>query len=73
MNSKDQTPPCQHKFVSNGVVYKTGSQLPGSGAHSIEYFDAFFCEKCLQQEIKSLGVHGNIYGELKFNARPARY
>lgn len=71
-SSKDQTP-CQHKFVSDGVVYKIGSQLPGSGARSIEYFDAFFCEKCLQQYLKSLGAHGSTYDAIKFNARPARY
>jgi len=61
---------CKHKYVYQGIQYKVGGQLPGSGACSLEYFEVFYCEYCLSKETKSIGIHGNDYSAVAFNATP---
>lgn len=64
---------CEHVFRYEGVVYKVADHpRPGSGAHDRLYYDAYFCQHCLVQELKPLGRRGTTYDELLFGARPAR-
>lgn len=65
--------PEYHVWRYDGVVFKVNKKpKPGTSAHDIEYFDAYFCQHCLARELKSLGIYGNTYGEIRFGARPAR-
>ena len=61
---------CEHKFVYGGIKYKDGLySLPGTGAHSREYFDWFYCEKCLENKYVELSKRGDTYS-LWFDAKP---
>lgn len=62
---------CQHKFVYQGLVYDHDNhQLPGSGAHGRNYYEAYFCEKCLERKYVFLEQRGNSYYAPEFGATP---
>lgn len=55
-------PPCVHKYVFKGTVYSCSEyMLPGSGAYARIYEDAFYCEKCLDQQYRNSRTVGNTY------------
>lgn len=61
---------CEHKFVYQGMTYRCGHQLPGSSATSVEYFETYFCEKCLTKQYHSVGDQHDSYQAIKWNATP---
>jgi hypothetical protein len=62
---------CEHKFVFGGVKYEDGHYpLPGSGARSRQYFDFYFCEKCLEKKYEKLPFEDNTYSKVQFSASP---
>ena len=65
---------CDHKWIYGGIKYEIESYpLPGTGAHSVAYFDWFFCEKDPEHSrYVALGHHSDTYEKIKFNATPKR-
>ena len=52
----------EHEWEFQGVVYSECEYtLPGSGARSRIYEDAYFCVKCLKVVYKNSRRHGNTY------------
>jgi hypothetical protein len=65
------TPPCQHRFVYGGVKFSLSDYpIPGGGAYLRHYQDWFYCEKCLENQYRSLNFTDNSYQSIKFNAIP---
>lgn len=62
---------CEHNFQFQGVVYKSGRQLPGSGACARHYFDRYYCTKCLTTADRNEREHGNDYGKALDGTVPA--
>jgi hypothetical protein len=61
---------CEHEYVYGGVRYEDGEyHLPGTSAHPREYFNWFYCKKCLRNEYQRLATSGDTYGIL-FDAKP---
>lgn len=63
---------CDHKYVYKGIVYEVsrGRSLPGTSAKTVTYHEAYFCEKCLAQKHRALGVYGNSFENIRYNATP---
>ena len=62
---------CDHKWSFQGVVYWSGTQLPGSGARERVYGDdRFYCEKCLEQKTINERWQGNDYSKPIEGAMP---
>lgn len=72
MNDEDRMPEHEHDYVYRGVVFKVGDQLPGSSAKRVTYYDAFFCRKCLHEDLKMLSRKATTYEPIAFGAVPAR-
>jgi hypothetical protein len=60
--------PCECEYTYGGVKYKVAHQYPGSGARVIQYFDWYFCKKCLDSIYKQLDATSTTYDKLLFNA-----
>jgi len=55
---------CEHKYQYQGTVYWSDKYpLPGSGAHARIYGDRYFCERCLETQIKNERKEGNDYNK----------
>ena len=55
---------CEHKYQYQGTVYWSGEyNLSGSGAHARIYGDRYYCEKCLDTQIKNERIEGNDYNK----------
>lgn len=61
---------CDHDYSYCGVRYKMGDKVPGSGSRYVNYFESFFCKKCLDRRYVSLEFVGNSYDKLSFDATP---
>jgi len=62
---------CTHEYAFAGIVFKnTGHQLPGSGATKIEYYNWFYCNKCLENTYIKLPAISNLYEHIQFGATP---
>ena len=54
---------CIHEYEYRGRYGKVGYQLPGSGAHSVDVFDVYFCRKCLNEVRRDTGLENyTTYG-----------
>lgn len=60
-----------HDWRYKGVVYRVGSQLSGSSAKAVCYFDCFYCSRCLATTTKAISGGHNTYEGIKFRAAPA--
>lgn len=59
-----KTPECEHTWRFANTVYWAGRYpLPGSDARERMYGDRYFCEKCLETQIKNERSEGNTYGQ----------
>lgn len=62
---------CEHKFTYAGIKYElTNNRYPGSGAREVQYFDFFFCEKCLEKKYVKLDCVTTSYDKIQFGAAP---
>ncbi len=51
-----------HSYTYQGTVYWLNERpLPGSGAHARIYADRYFCETCLDTQLRNERTHGNSY------------
>ena len=55
--------PCSHTYQYMSVVWRAGSQMPGSGAHERIYSDRFYCTRCLHTRDINDRVLGNTYSK----------
>lgn len=63
---------CAHEYAHQGLVYRFSSRnRPGSGARDVQYWDAYFCARCLAMEYRNRRVHGNSYERAIDGAVPA--
>ncbi len=60
---KEQMTDCDHNYVYRGLEYTERRQLAGTGAKAREYFDVYYCNKCLHEVFRSRGYIGNSYQE----------
>jgi hypothetical protein len=62
---------CDHEFVYGGVKYENHTNaLPGTGACRRDYFDWFYCKKCLENKYIELSYFDNTYTKIAFDATP---
>ena len=61
---------CNHDYTYSGVRYKIGDKVAGSGSHYVLYCESFFCRHCLARRYVALGVTGNSYDKIMFDAVP---
>ena len=54
---------CEHNWQYQGVVFSSGRQLPGSGAHEWVYEDRYYCTKCLEVVDKYVRRLGDTYSK----------
>ena len=59
-----------HDFMYGGVKYKIQPNTRDKGSQAINYFDWFFCRKCLHYEYRLLPTHSTTYSQFLFNATP---
>lgn len=60
-----------HNWRYRGVgFFVTDKRVLGSGALRVKYYDVFYCSKCLSQHAIDLGVEGDSYAKVKYNATP---
>lgn len=66
-----------HKYVYQGAVTWPGDHMmPGSGARPRFYADAYYCESCLDVQLRNERAIGNTYekvvsGAVEYTRRPA--
>jgi len=61
---------CEHDYTYSGVRYKIGDRVPGSGSRYVNYYESFYCRRCLDRRYVRLGTVGNSYDKLSFDAVP---
>lgn len=62
---------CEHRFIYAGVKYTESKYtMPGSGAHERDYFDHYYCDRCLEHRYEQLPVTNNTYSPPLFSASP---
>ncbi len=60
---------CDHSYETLGrVTWPSTYALPGSGAHSRIYADAFYCARCAGFLLKNEQEIGNTYEKVLGNA-----
>lgn len=64
---------CDHKYVYGGVKYKVDHSVLSHGARPINYYDWFYCEKCLHNTYNLLVHATTTYSKPDFNATPMGY
>lgn len=62
--------PCDHLWCYAGVRYELGHRLPGSSAREVLYFDAYFCQRCLERTYVRTTFTGSSYDQILFGATP---
>ena len=61
-NDTNASGDCEHNYQYGGLKYRdTGDNLPGSGATRIEYFDVYYCTRCLNEQRKPVQRMTNSY------------
>lgn len=61
---------CEHAWNYGGVRYRVGRQLAGSSAHEVEYFDCYYCSKCLARNYSKLELTHDSYQRTRHAATP---
>lgn len=61
---------CNHHFEYRGMVYQVGGRLAGSSAHTIRYFDAYYCSDCLAQQFRRTELEHDSYQAIRHGATP---
>ena len=64
---------CEHNFIYQGMKYRIDPRpLPGTSAQAVEYFEAYYCSKCLFEELRKVNEISKTYSPILFNATPVR-
>lgn len=64
---------CDHNYRYLGMTYDLAKfPLPGSGAHTVNYYTVFYCTKCLHEVDKFICEEGNSYEKIRHDATPRR-
>lgn len=62
---------CRHAYRSAGLRWwNDGQNRPGSGATTIRYYEGYFCEKCLDEQLVRLDSSHDSYTMRDPNAAP---
>jgi hypothetical protein len=62
---------CDHKYVYAGVRFVVDQNpLSGTGAKRRRYYDAYYCEKCLEMKYKEIMYEDTTYDGVAFSATP---
>jgi hypothetical protein len=62
---------CSHKYVYGGIKYKPRPQpVDFTNIHLVDYYDWFFCEKCLHNVYEKLDSVAHTNEPPMFNATP---
>jgi hypothetical protein len=57
MDEPDNSAMCAHAFQYQGVKrWIDPSPRPGTGAHTVRYYDAYFCGQCLESRLVELSA-----------------
>lgn len=61
---------CLHSWTYGGVRYRIGDRISGSSAHEINYFEAYYCQRCCERKFVKLEVTHDSYHAIRFGATP---